>query len=136
MFLGVCLESWMSGGQMEWAPCLQAPELTGTVRFYKVLLQSPSNLHLPCFSSISPSLVQVFLQKWSNRLPQDQQLLVSGLIAAVLCFQDFCFPSVVNPTLAWFGIDQMFRPTMSFLLESHPCDPGAGVLGLGFSPGS
>lgn len=89
---------------MEWDPSLQAPELPGTVRFYQELLQSLSNLHLPCFSNVSPSLVQVFLQKWSHRVPQDQQLQISGWMAAVLCFQDFCFPSVVNPTLGWCGL--------------------------------
>lgn len=78
-----------------------------TVRFYKVLLQSPSNLHLAPFFSISPSLVQVFLQKWSHRVPQDQQLQISGWMAAVLCFQDSCFPSVVNPPPWLVWISQM-----------------------------
>lgn len=53
-----------------WDPSLQAPKLAGTVRFYKVLLQSPSNFHLPWCSSVSPSLVQVSLQKWSHRFPK------------------------------------------------------------------
>lgn len=84
-FLDFALKSaWVVDKWRFWDPSLQAPELTGTVRFYRVLLQSPGNLHLPWFSSISPSLVQVSLQKWSHRVPQDQQLQISGWMAAEL----------------------------------------------------
>lgn len=49
-----------------------------------MFLKSPSNLNLPCLSFISPSLaVQIFLYKWSNRVPQDQRLLISASMAAV-----------------------------------------------------
>lgn len=113
---------WVVGKLRFWDPSLQAPKLTGTVRFYRVLLQSPSNLHLPCLSSLSPSLVQVSLWKWSHRVPQGQQLQISGWMAAVLCFQDFCFPSKSHPWLV--GIGQMFRATMSFLLGSEASCPG------------
>lgn len=104
-----------------WDPSLQAPELTGTVRFYRVLLQTPSNLHLPWFSSISPSLVQVSLQKWSHRVPQDQQLQISGWMAAELSGLLFSRCCKSYPWLVGIG---MSRSAMSFLLGSEASCPG------------